>query len=212
MPPSSRQRRPSQPRAKATVRAIVEAGFISLSRHGVEGTTTRHIAEIAGVSVGSLYEYFANKEEIFDAMHQHVVAEVVEMVQPRIPELVRMEIRPLVAELLYRFRDLLERDDGRYLRYMSYAAYFAPRNQLEPINRLLMNLLVQYVMHHPDLTRLGNLPAMGFIMINGGIFTVIRHLTDPHPTVAFDDLVRGLGDMVGYFVEGELARGPSAPG
>lgn len=202
-------RKPQQRRAKATVNAIVEAGFISLRLNGVEGTTTRHIADIAGVSVGSLYEYFANKEEIFDAMHQHVIDEVVGMIQPRIPDLVRMEIREVVEELLYRFRDLLERDDGRYLRYTSYAAYFAPRNQLEPINRVLMNVLLQYVMHHPQLARLGNLPAMGFIMINGGVFTVIRYLTDPNPTVDFDDLVRGLGDMVAHFVEGELRKAAS---
>ncbi len=115
-----------------------------------------------------------------------------------------------MAELLYRFRDLLERDDGRYLRYMSYAAYFAPRDQIEPINRLLMDLLMKYVMHHPQLVRLGNLPAMGFIMINGGVFTVIRYLTEPNPTVTFDDLVRGLGDMVAHFVDGELQRAGSA--
>jgi len=203
-------RKPQQPRAHATVGAIVEAGFISLARHGVENTTTRHIADIAGVSVGSLYEYFANKEEVFDAMHEHMVREVVGMVRPLIPTLVRMDIRELVAELLYRFRDLLERDDGRYLRYMSYAAYFAPRDQIEPINRLLMDLLMKYVMHHPQLVRLGNLPAMGFIMINGGVFTVIRYLTEPNPTVTFDDLVRGLGDMVAHFVDGELQRAGSA--
>ena len=203
-------RKPQQPRAHATVGAIVEAGFISLARNGVENTTTRHIADIAGVSVGSLYEYFANKEEVFDAMHEHMVREVVGMVRPLIPTLVRMDIRELVAELLYRFRDLLERDEGRYLRYMSYAAYFAPRDQIEPINRLLMDLLMKYVMHHPRLVRLGNLPAMGFIMINGGVFTVIRYLTEPNPTVTFDDLVRGLGDMVAHFVDGELQRAGSA--
>ena len=143
-------------------------------------------------------------------MHEHMVGEVVGMVRPLIPTLVRMDIRELVAELLYRFRDLLERDDGRYLRYMSYAAYFAPRDQIEPVNRLLMDLLMKYVMHHPQLVRLGNLPAMGFIMINGGVFTVIRYLTEPNPTVTFDDLVRGLGDMVAHFVDGELQRAGSA--
>ena len=85
-----------------------------------------------------------------------------------------------------------------------------PRDQIEPINRLLMDLLMKYVMHHPQLVRLGNLPAMGFIMINGGVFTVIRYLTEPNPTVTFDDLVRGLGDMVAHFVDGELQRADSA--
>lgn len=200
-------RKPQQRRAKATVDAIVEAGFIALSEQGLEGVTTRHIADIAGVSVGSLYEYFANKEEVFDAMHRHVVDEVIALIRPLTPQLVRLDIRAMIHELLYRFRELLQRDDGRYLRYMGYAAYFAPRNHMEPINKLLMDLLLQYVMHHPELVRLGNLPAMGFIMINGGVFTVIRYLTDPNPTVAFEDLVQGLGDMVAHFVEGELRKG-----
>lgn len=204
-------RKPQQPRARATVNAIVEAGFISLSKQGIEGTTTRHIADLAGVSVGSLYEYFANKEEVLDAMHRHMVAEVIALVEPLTPRLVRLEIRPMIAELLYRFRELLERDQGRYLSYLSYAAYFAPRDYMEPISRLLMNLLVQYVMHHPELVRLGNLPAMGFIMINGGVFTVIRYLTEPNPTVDFDDLVTGLGDMVAHFVEGELRTAGVGP-
>ena len=57
-------RKPRQTRAKVTVDTIIEAGFIAVALHGPSGTTTRHIAEIAGVSVGSLYEYFKNKEEI----------------------------------------------------------------------------------------------------------------------------------------------------
>lgn len=62
-------RKPRQTRAKVTVDTIIEAGFIAVALHGPSGTTTRHIAEIAGVSVGSLYEYFKNKEEIYDAMN-----------------------------------------------------------------------------------------------------------------------------------------------
>ncbi|EPK9966531.1 TetR/AcrR family transcriptional regulator, partial [Acinetobacter baumannii] len=50
-------RKPRQARAKVTVDTIIEAGFIAVALHGPSGTTTRHIAEIAGVSVGSLYEY-----------------------------------------------------------------------------------------------------------------------------------------------------------
>lgn len=202
-------RKPRQRRAKATVNAIIEAGFIALAENGAKGTTTRHIADIAGVGVGSLYEYFANKEEVFDAMHRHVVGEVTGMIEPRMAELARLEIRELVAELLYRFRDLLEANEGRYLRYLHYAACFAPRQQLEPVNRVLTHLLLQYVLHHPPLARLNNLPTLGYIVINGGIFTVVRYLTDPVRTLDFDDLVAGLGDMVAHFLEGEQRKAGS---
>ena len=77
---------------------------------------------------------------------------------------------------------------------------------METLTRQRMDVLMKYVMHHAQLVQLGNLPAMGFIMINGGVFTVIRYLTEPNPTVTFDDLVRGLGDMVAHFVDGELQR------
>ncbi|WP_413140842.1 TetR/AcrR family transcriptional regulator, partial [Acinetobacter baumannii] len=59
-------RKPRQARAKVTVDTIIEAGFIAVALHGPSGTTTRHIAEIAGVSVGSLYEYFRHCCKVSD--------------------------------------------------------------------------------------------------------------------------------------------------
>ena len=55
-------RKPRQQRSRATVDAIVEAGFICVAELGITGTTTRHIAERAGISVGSLYEYFGDTD------------------------------------------------------------------------------------------------------------------------------------------------------
>ena len=73
-------RKPRQTRSKVTVDTIIEAGFIAVATNGTSGTT-RHIADIAGVSVGSLYEYFKNKEEIYDAMAKSFVKEVLDMVK-----------------------------------------------------------------------------------------------------------------------------------
>ncbi len=55
---------PKQARSKATFDAIVEAGARLLVERGYAGLTTNHIAELAGVSIGSLYEYFGSKEAI----------------------------------------------------------------------------------------------------------------------------------------------------
>ena len=61
-------RNPSQQRSIATVNAIIKAGFICVAEKGLAATTTRHIAAVAGVGVGSVYEYFKNKEAIYSAM------------------------------------------------------------------------------------------------------------------------------------------------
>lgn len=58
------RKRPRQDRAVQTVDALVEATGQVLSRVGRDGITTTGVATRAGVSVGSLYQYFPNKEAL----------------------------------------------------------------------------------------------------------------------------------------------------
>ncbi|OBY57530.1 hypothetical protein A9513_013725 [Pseudomonas sp. AU12215] len=52
----------------------MEASRRILERRGLEGFTTNHVAELAGVSVGSLYQYFPNKERILDELARRELA------------------------------------------------------------------------------------------------------------------------------------------
>ena len=61
-------RSPRQPRSRATVDAIVEAAARILATAGWAGFNTNAIAERAGVSIGTLYEYFKNKHALLDAV------------------------------------------------------------------------------------------------------------------------------------------------
>ena len=61
----SLRKTPVQGRSKATVKAVLEAGARLLLTIGYDKASTNKIAELAGVSVGSLYEYFPGKEAIF---------------------------------------------------------------------------------------------------------------------------------------------------
>lgn len=62
------KKQPIQDRAKATVGAIMEAAVQVLARHGPLKTTTHRIAKRAGVSVGTLYQYFPNKQSVFSEL------------------------------------------------------------------------------------------------------------------------------------------------
>jgi AcrR family transcriptional regulator len=57
-----------------TVEAILEAAARVLEREGVRRLTTGRVAEVAGVSVGSLYQYFPNKQAIAAALVERNVA------------------------------------------------------------------------------------------------------------------------------------------
>jgi AcrR family transcriptional regulator len=71
MPSSSlgSRRDPKQRRSRAIVDAIVGAGRLLLASEGPQSLTTNRIAERAGVSIGSLYRYFPNKEAILAAVY-----------------------------------------------------------------------------------------------------------------------------------------------
>ena len=64
------RKQPQQARAQSTVHAILEATVQVLEREGPEAATTTRIAEVAGVSVGTLYQYFSHRDAIFDALQE----------------------------------------------------------------------------------------------------------------------------------------------
>lgn len=62
--PIAPRKSPRQRRSTATVDAIVEAAAQILERDGFEGYTTNAVAAQAGVSIGSLYQYFPNRDAL----------------------------------------------------------------------------------------------------------------------------------------------------
>ncbi|MDZ7926350.1 MAG: TetR/AcrR family transcriptional regulator [Agrobacterium sp.] len=67
------RKEPRQERSKATVDAVIHAAARILSDCGWAGFTTNRVAETAGVSIGSLYQYFPDKISIVEAVrHRHL--------------------------------------------------------------------------------------------------------------------------------------------
>ena len=82
----SRRRRPKQRRAQQTVEAILDAVVRVLKREGFSAITTNRIAEVAGVSIGSVYQYFPDKQAIFVALHQRHIDQIDRMVESKLVE------------------------------------------------------------------------------------------------------------------------------
>ena len=72
--PYAMRKQPRQQRAAATVNAILEAAARILVDTGYATASTNRIAERAGVSIGSLYEYFPGKEAIFAELRRREMA------------------------------------------------------------------------------------------------------------------------------------------
>ena len=76
VPPLNPRKSPVQARSSVTVEAILEATIQVLLKDGKERLTTTRVAERAGVSVGTLYQYFPNKSALLQAALQRHMDEV----------------------------------------------------------------------------------------------------------------------------------------
>ncbi|QHP70040.1 TetR/AcrR family transcriptional regulator [Bradyrhizobium sp. LCT2] len=99
-PPTKPRKNASQKRSRATVDALVEATARILVREGFEKASTNRIAEVGGVSVGSLYQYFPGKEALVAAVIDRHNEEIMGIVRSALTEVADMPIEKAVRKLV----------------------------------------------------------------------------------------------------------------
>ncbi|MCA3835217.1 MAG: TetR/AcrR family transcriptional regulator, partial [Burkholderia sp.] len=105
--PLAPRKAPRQRRSVATVEAIVEAAARILERDGFDGYTTNAVAALAGVSIGSLYQYFPNRDALTAALVERESAHLLDDVDraaalSSCDDVLRMLVRGAVAHQMRR--------------------------------------------------------------------------------------------------------------
>jgi AcrR family transcriptional regulator len=111
---SAVRRKPKQRRARQTVEAVLDAVIRVLKREGFDALTTNRIAEVAGVSIGSVYQYFPDKRAIFIALHERHINEIDRMVQHELIEHAASPLDDLVRALVEAMVDAHTTDPELY--------------------------------------------------------------------------------------------------
>jgi hypothetical protein len=99
-PSTNLRKRASQRRSRATVSAIVEATARILVREGFDKASTNRIAEVAGVSVGSLYQYFPSKEALVVAVIDRHNREIMQVVCGELAEAMSLPVEKAVRKMV----------------------------------------------------------------------------------------------------------------
>jgi AcrR family transcriptional regulator len=95
------RKRPRQRRSRETVTRILDASARIFGARGYRSTTTNEIAEAAGVSIGSLYQYFPNKDALLVALAERHVEDASAAFADRLADLGRQApALPVVAREL----------------------------------------------------------------------------------------------------------------
>lgn len=152
-PSTNPRKHASQDRSRATVDALVEATARILVNEGYDHASTNRIAEKAGVSIGSLYQYFPGKDALVAAVIDRHKEDVMRVVRATLAEVDTLPVEAAVRRLVAAAIDA-HRVDPRLHRVLTEQLPRTGRmERVEAFHREARVRLTDYLARHRDEVR-----------------------------------------------------------
>lgn len=200
LPRSSLLKIPRQRRSREMVHAILDAGIRVLQEEGTSGFSTNRVADVAGVSVGSLYQYFANREMIVSGIVERGVLDAEGQVRLAVASAGEAEplalFERLVSALLISFepyRDLLA-------EILSVTPVLSATGISALLETRFSDALRDFLVQNRDRYELrGGAPAL-YAAVNGAIYVSLKWLSERPPHVDRQQLVAAFRAQLEHLV------------
>lgn len=189
-----RRKMPLQDRSKITVRRILDAAASVLEERGYPGASTNQIAAAAGISPGSLYQYFPNKDAILSTLVGEYTQQLLEGVLARLREVTMYSPAVSVSTAINAQIDsMLERPE-----ILRVACQQSPHSHsvdvLAPLETAMANTIRAYAIALPSPPPDVDVEAATWLIVQL-LGTTVRYVVD-QPPISKDSLVNELTRMV----------------
>lgn len=192
------RKKPKQKRSRQMVDSLIEATAKAVTERGLEGITTHHIAETAGVSVGSLYQYFDDKDALIAALVDKLANEIADALR-RLPMDEGGDLRKNVNLFIQFGFALLNSRDGLYLELVRNWHSLPTDQVMDILQQSFMDISRVYFLKHYSSTPIEDLHVRIFIIANSVMFTMVRYIGQSRTLISQEEVTTGLTDMVtGY--------------
>ncbi len=171
------------------VETILDAGIIVLEREGIAGFTTNRVAEVERVGVGSLYQYFANKEMILAGIVERGIIDAEAMVRSAIVQADSVPAVDVLAQLLDALLVSLEPYRDLLAEILSATPVLSGTGIAAMLETRFLDALRDFLVRHSGrYTLVGGLPAM-YAAVNGAIYVALKWLSERPPHITREALV-----------------------
>ena len=178
------RKRPSQSRSRALVDAVEQACLRILDETGEESLTVARIAELSGVAVGSIYQYFPNKDAIVALLYERVLDEESEELLRVREGLMGMPLksalRDILANIIRVEMRLFKLNKAFHLRYHSALHLGKWRGPYQTTGEFIeATWLPLLQMYEHEITT--DHPALAAYLLGQGLRSVIRSVMEDIP-------------------------------
>lgn len=188
---------PTQGRSRQTVEALVEATALTIAERGWAGTTTNHIAAKAGVSVGSLYQYFASREDLLSALVERERGRFMQRLDEALPKLLDAEPVTIVRTILEISFEECERDEALFAELANNWPVAGRAEFVGAVESYMLDALRLFVSHLYEVYEPIDVPTVAFMLTNGAMLVITRFFTVRPKGVTKEKL---LDEMTEFYV------------
>jgi AcrR family transcriptional regulator len=202
-PTTKPRKKASQERSRATVDALIEATARILVREGFDKASTNRIAEVAGVSVGSLYQYFPGKEALVAAVILRHNQDIMHLVRGALAEVAAQPIEQAVRRLVAVAVEAHRVDPKLHRVLAEQIPRIGRLAEVEVFNRENFALFRAFLEDHRDELRATDLELATFVCVTS-IEALTHNAVLHHSDRLGDDAVEALVDEATRLVVGYL--------
>ena len=156
---------PSQQRSQLTVAALLKATAHILVKEGYESASTNRIAEAAGVSIGSLYQYFPSKEALVAAVVDRHMQEMLELLRAALDRVSRQPVEVATRELVRVMIDAHRVDPRLHRALVEQVPRVGRLENIRALDREAYALIRAYLEAHRDELRVADLDVASFVCV-----------------------------------------------
>ncbi|MES2918383.1 MAG: TetR/AcrR family transcriptional regulator [Pseudomonadota bacterium] len=209
------RKKPQQARSRQMVDTLIEATARVISQRGLDATTTPAIAEAAGVSVGSLYQYFDGKEALITALLDKLVADLARLLDLQAEGSASLPLREMVRAAIGLTLAFMRSNEGLYLELARNWHRLPVDHVADTLQAHILERSRMYFLQHQLDYPIRDLPVRLFIAYNSTLFTLMRLMSQDSNGVNPDAVVECLVDMITGLLERGITPGAAmgpAPG
>lgn len=194
------RKKPQQKRSKQLVASLIDATAACIVEHGLDGATTPRIAEKAGVSVGSLYQYFDDKEALIEALMEKMAQDIGNALN-QLPWDKSPSLRDTVRSTIQFGFALLNSSDGLYLELVRNWHRLPTEIVMNTLQQHFMDISRVYFLKNYHMHQIEDLHVRIFIIANSTMFTMVRFIAQESALLSQEEITDGLVNMVVGYLE-----------
>jgi AcrR family transcriptional regulator len=190
---------PTQERSRQTVEALIEATARTVAEHGWAQTTTNHIAECAGVSVGSLYQYFENREQLFAALIEREISVVTQRLDEQIPIMLKADAATAIRISLEVAFAYFESNEKLFTELANNWQATGRQDFVDAFEGYMLDAMRMFMAQNYAAYEPLDLNTLSFIMSNATMFVLSRFVSRKPKGVTKDALIAHVTELYALY-------------